>query len=415
MPPPEASILLIGSELTEGRLADRNGRFLAEELSEMGFRVREIRIFPDDDLSLRAGMREMLQSGVRVLLSAGGLGHTTDDLTAQVWAEVLGDKLEVSSSLLAELEGQLQARGIPSLPYLDRYALVPTRGEALPNPIGLAPALYWEVGLQVICALPGPPAEVQAIWHTSLKPRLQKRFSLTSPLHHTFRTTGITESRLSVLIQEWEAQLPPFVRLSYGPSLEGVALHLRAPGDVPIETFLKEVETLRQLIAPYLYAEGNISLAEAILNELRRKGLTLAIAESCTGGHIAAQIVNIAGASDVFLGSVVSYANSAKEALLGVSPTVLQAEGAVSEVVARQMAEGVCRTFGASVGIATTGIAGPTGGSPEKPVGTVWFGIATPKGTIAKRYILPGDRQTVIQRATALALSLTWQVLRAEK
>lgn len=414
MPAPEARILLIGNELVEGRLADRNGSFLAAELSELGFVVSEIRLLPDDPTRLRTAMREALQSEARLILSSGGLGHTIDDLTAALWAEVIGDTLTLSESLLERLRMALERRGIAPLPYLERYALVPTHGEALLNPVGLAPALYWEKGLQVICALPGPPAELQAIWHTHLKPRLLSRFPLAPPLHFTLRTTGITESGVSRLLETWERQLPQDFRLAYNPSWEGVTLHLRAPAGTDADAFFSRVEQLKSILQPYIYGEGQVLLAEAILHRLKAAGLTLAVAESCTGGHLAAEIVNIPGASEVFLGGIVSYANSAKMQLLGVSEETLRTEGAVSEATAIQMAEGVKQALGAEVGVSTTGIAGPGGGSPEKPVGTVWFGIATPWGTEARRYTFPGSRQVVIQRATATALSLLWQALQKQ-
>lgn len=414
MPAPEARLLLIGSELVEGRLADRNGSFLAAELTELGFVVSEIRLLPDDPARLRAAMEEVLHSEARLILSSGGLGHTSDDLTAALWAELLGDTLILSESLLQRLRSALERRGIPPLPYLERYALVPSTGEALVNPVGLAPALYWEKGLQVICALPGPPAELRAIWQMHLKPRLLSRFPIAHPLHYTLRTTGITESGVSALLEPWEKALPPAFRLAYNPSWEGVALHLRAPADADADAFWTKVNELKNLLSPYLYAEGDIPLAEAVLYQLRSAHLTLAVAESCTGGHLAAEIVNIPGASDAFLGGIVSYANSAKANLLRVSPQTLATEGAVSEATALQMAEGVRAALGADIGVATTGIAGPTGGSPEKPVGTVWFGIATPWGAEARRYVFSGDRQVVIQRATATALSLLWQILQKQ-
>ncbi|MCS6896274.1 MAG: nicotinamide-nucleotide amidohydrolase family protein [Bacteroidia bacterium] len=409
MPAPEAQILLIGSELTQGRLVDKNGSFLAQELSQMGFFVREIHILPDDSHLLRSAMKSALKSDSQLVLSSGGLGHTSDDLTIELWAEVLEDRLLLSENILSHLRGLLHARGVTDLPYLERYALVPEKGEALINPVGLAPALYWEKGSKVICALPGPPAELQAIWHATLKQRVQKRFSTQPPLTHTIRTTGISESRLTDLIATWEATLPSTFRLSYNPSWEGVSLHLQAPPDTAPAYFTSFIDTLRETIRPYLYAEGNVSLAEAILHHLKGANLTLAVAESCTGGHLAAEIVNIPGASEVFLGGIVSYSNSAKINLLGVSELTLRTEGAVSETTAIQMAEGVRRAFGAAVGVSTTGIAGPSGGSAEKPVGTVWFGIVTPHTRQAKRYLLSGDRKTIIQRATAIALSLLWQ------
>ncbi|MCX8113311.1 MAG: CinA family nicotinamide mononucleotide deamidase-related protein [Bacteroidia bacterium] len=407
----ETRILLIGSELTEGRIADQNGRFLAAELTDLGFFVRDIQMVPDDKVQLRAVMQEMLASGVALILSSGGLGHTSDDLTAVLWAEVLRDSLVLSEEMLAHLQKQLHARGISSLPYLERYALVPERGKAFVNPIGLAPALCWERDSQMVWALPGPPSELRAIWYASIKPKLQERFPLRPPKQYLVRTTGISESRLSALIDSWEKALPDTFRLAYNPSWEGVTLRLRAPADTETDLILDRVEELRAILRPYIYAEGDISLSEALLQLMKEKGLSLAIAESCTGGALSAEIVKVAGASEVLMGAVVAYANLLKQQLLGVSPYTLETEGAVSEATALQMAEGARKVASADIGLSTTGIAGPAGGSPNKPVGTVWIGLSTPWGASAKKYNFSGDRQTIIQRGVAAALSFLWQNL----
>lgn len=413
MPAPEALVLLVGSELTEGRLQDKNGFFLTQELTALGFLVREVRVLPDEPAFLRGAFLEALATPARLVVSSGGLGHTSDDLTADLWAEVLGDTLQVSPELLAALEERFRQAGRAPLPYLERYARVPRQGEALPNPVGLSPALWWERGLRVIVALPGPPAELRALWQEAVAPRLLDRFGSRAPLTITLRTTGLPESRVSALLADWENRLPPAFRLAYNPSWEGVSLHLRAPAETDPLLFKRQVEELRRILAPYLYGEGAVSLAEAVLDLCRKQGYTLATAESCTGGHLAASIVEVPGASEVFLGGVVSYANSAKETLLGVSAVTLAEKGAVSEEVALQMAEGARQCLGAAIGLATTGIAGPTGGSPEKPVGTVWIAQVGP-GTyrLAHRFTFPGDRHTVLLRATATALSLLWKGLR---
>jgi len=413
MPAPEALVLLIGSELTEGRLQDKNGFFLAQELTELGFFVREVRVLPDEPALLREAFAGALATSARLIVTSGGLGHTLDDLTADLWAEALEDKLEVSPELLAKLEERLRQVGRSPLPYLERYARVPQQGEAIPNPVGLSPALWWEIGLRVIVALPGPPAELRALWQEAIVPRLLDRFGCRAPLTATLRTTGLPESRVSALLADWESHLPSSFRLAYNPSWEGVSLHLRAPADTDPALFAQQVEAARRLLAPYLYGEGAVSLAEAVLDLCRKQGYTLATAESCTGGHLAAALVEVPGASEVFVGGVVSYANSVKEGLLGVSAATLAEKGAVSQEVALQMAEGVRQRLGAAVGVATTGIAGPTGGSPEKPVGTVWIAQVGPGAyQSAHRFLFPGDRQTVIQRATAAALSLLWKGLR---
>jgi nicotinamide-nucleotide amidase len=406
----EAQILLIGSELTEGRLRDAHGVVLSRELTRMGFYVAGIHLLPDDPVKLRLCMQRLLESPAQVIISVGGLGHTSDDLTKALWAEILQDSYVVDAELLSHLRERVSRRGI-TLPYIERYAEVPQGGRAFPNPVGLAPALLWERGEKVIWALPGVPAELRAFWAEVVQPYLLERFGLATPLEITLRTTGLTESALSERIQSWEAEKPAALRLAYNPSWEGVSLHLSAPADFPLSEFEAWIERLRQLLRPYIYAEGPTTLAAALIATLKQQNLTIATAESCTGGHIAAALVDVPGASEVLRGALVAYHNDLKNQLLGVPTTVLETEGAVSEPTARAMVRGIRNLTQSAVGIATTGIAGPTGATPTKPVGLVYIAIETPTRTFVKPYHFPGDRETVITRATATALSLTWQIL----
>jgi nicotinamide-nucleotide amidase len=406
----EAQLLIIGSELTEGRLRDAHGAFLSRELTRLGFYVAGIHLLPDDPAKLRLCMQRLLESPASVIISVGGLGHTSDDLTKPLWAEILGDSYDVDAQLLSLLQERLQKRGV-TLPYIERYAEVPRGGRAFPNPVGLAPALLWEYNEKVLWALPGVPAELQAFWTEVVQPYLLERFGLATPLEITLRTTGLTESGLSARLRTWEAEKPAALRLAYNPSWEGVSLHLSAPADFPLAEFMHWTENLRQIIGPYIYAEGPTTLPAALIAALRQQGLTISTAESCTGGHIAAALVDVPGASDVLRGSVVAYHNDIKKALLNVPALTLETEGAVSEPTAQAMVRGIRNLTRSSIGIATTGIAGPTGGTPTKPVGLVYIAIETPDRTFVKPYHFPGGREVVIARATATALSLTWQIL----
>ncbi len=406
----EAQLLIIGSELTEGRLRDAHAAFLSRELTRMGFYVAGIHLLPDDAARLRVCMERLLESSAELILSVGGLGHTSDDLTKALWAEALGDTCAIDPALLSLLEERIRKRGT-ILPYLERYAEVPSQGRAYPNPVGLAPALLWERPNKVIWALPGVPAELHAFWRETVEPYLLERFGLAIPLEITLRTTGLTESALSHRLQEWEADKPANLRLAYNPSWEGVSLHISAPADFPLSEFDARVDKLRKLLQPYLYAEGPISLSAALIATLRSRDLTVATAESCTGGHIAAALVEVPGASEVFRGALVAYHNDLKQHLLGVSTSVLETEGAVSEPTARAMAHGIRTRTQSDIGIATTGIAGPTGATATKPIGLVYIAVETPERTFVKPFQFSGGREVVIARATATALSLTWQIL----
>ncbi len=406
----EAQLLIIGSELTEGRLRDAHAAFLGRELTQMGFYVAGVHLLPDDREKLRLCMQRLLDSPAELVISVGGLGHTSDDLTKAVWAEVLQDSYVIDPTLLSLLQERLQRRGI-SLPYTERYAEVPVGGRAFPNPVGLAPALLWERPGKVIWALPGVPAELQAFWMEVVRPYLLEQFGLATPTEVTLRTTGLTESALSKRLEAWEAEKPAPLRLAYNPSWEGVSLHLSAPADFALSDFELWANKLRDLLRPYIYAEGPVTLASALISLLKHRGLTLATAESCTGGHIAAALVDVPGASEVFRGALVAYHNDLKQNLLGVPAAILATEGAVSEATARAMVSGIRNRTQSAIGIATTGIAGPTGETPTKPVGLVYIAIETPEKTFVRAFHFTGGRDIVIARATATALSLTWQLL----
>jgi len=408
----EAQLLIIGSELTEGRLWDAHAAFLGAELTRLGFYVGGIHLLPDDHVKLRLGMQRLLQGPASVIISVGGLGHTSDDLTKALWAEMLEDTFSVDTVLLATLRERLRQRN-PDLPYLERYAEVPAQGRAFCNPVGLAPALLWERHGKVIWALPGVPAELKALWMEVVEPYLRESFGLTMPLQTLIRTTGLTESALSERLRDWEAEKPTDIRLAYNPAWEGVSLHLSASADFPTPVFADWTAKLRHLVGPYIYAEGPVPLPAALIQLLAAKNLTLATAESCTGGHIAATLVDIAGASEVLRGSVVAYHNDLKRQLLGIPELVLSTHGAVSEETARLMVQGIRSLTQSSVGIATTGIAGPTGATPTKPIGLVYIAIETPERTFVRAYRFHGGREVVIARATATALSLAWQVLQS--
>ncbi|MCS7169303.1 MAG: nicotinamide-nucleotide amidohydrolase family protein, partial [Candidatus Kapabacteria bacterium] len=310
-------------------------------------------------------------------------------------------------------------RGQPSPERVLRQALLPPSALPLPNPVGQAPGIWIERDGKAVLALPGVPAEMQAIVQTAAVDYLRRlRQRLGSGV--TFRsinlvTAGIAEARLADLIGPPEDLLPDGVTLAFLPSFWGVRLRLDVYADSPemAEQRLEQArQRLQERIQPYLLGEGEVHLSYVVGEELRRRGETLAVAESCTGGLFGAAITDIPGSSDYFLGGHIAYSNAAKTTFLQVPPELLQSVGAVSQEVAELLAENVRRAFGATYGIGITGIAGPGGGTPQKPVGTVWIGLATPERVSARRFVFGTDRAANRQRSVAAALTWLYRYLK---
>ena len=293
--------------------------------------------------------------------------------------------------------------------------MVPDCCTVLHNAHGTAPGMWFDEQGCVIVSLPGVPFEMQHLMEDVVMPRLKSRFALRSIVHRTMITSGIAESILAARIATWEEALPAELKLAYLPSPNIVRLRLSAyevEGESTRRTIDREFEKLYTIIPDNIVGFEQASVEELVHNILIERGLTLAVAESCTGGVIASRFTAQAGASAYMLGGVVSYSNESKCSILGVEAEAIARHGAVSEVVARQMAEGARRAMGADYAISTTGIAGPTGGSEEKPVGTVWIGVATPKGTFAIKRNCGTDRGQIVARATAYAISLLYEQVR---
>jgi nicotinamide-nucleotide amidase len=293
--------------------------------------------------------------------------------------------------------------------------MVPESCKVLFNAHGTAPGMWFEREGKVVISLPGVPFEMRHLMEDEVLPRLKERFSLRQIVHRTLITSGLAESMLAERIAEWEEALPEYLRLAYLPSPNIVRLRLSAY-EVDGATVEQEIEQqfkkLEALIPAHIVGYEGATVQEMVHNMLIENGKTLAVAESCTGGSISSKFTAMAGASAYFLCGVTAYANEAKRDLLGVDASLLEKYGAVSEQVARAMAEGVRRISGADYAVATTGIAGPTGGSPEKPVGTVWFAVASERGTEAMMRISGTDRGQIIDRATAYAIEMLYKELK---
>ena len=403
-----ASIITIGDEILIGQIVDTNSVSIARHLNDAGIVVRERVSIGDDRSAIVETLRRSLAASQVVILT-GGLGPTKDDITKKTLAEMFGSRLVNDPVVAAHVERMLTERGIAFNELNRSQALVPACCTVLFNAHGTAPGMWFEDEGRVVVSLPGVPFEMEHLMQDEVMPRLKDRFALKQIVHRTLITSGLAESMLAERIETWETALPPYLKLAYLPNPGAVRLRLSAY-EVEGESVSQEIErqfaALRTLIPEHIVGFETATLQELVHNLLTERGQTLATAESCTGGTIAARFTAMPGASAYFRCGVVSYSNEAKIGLLGVDPAALERFGAVSEQVARQMAEGVRRAADSDYAVATTGIAGPAGGSAGKPVGTVWIAVAGPRGTVAVLKQCGTDRGQIIDRASSQAIAL---------
>jgi nicotinamide-nucleotide amidase len=412
---PAVEIITIGDELLYGQVVDTNSAWMGQELGKIGLRIRQISSVSDQaDEIVRA--LDQARERAQVVLMTGGLGPTKDDLTKHVLARYFGTELELYEPSLRDVEAIFARFNRPMLEVNRQQAYLPKSCTPLRNAVGTAPGMWFEDGGVVFVSMPGVPFEMKHLMTTLVLPKLQAHFQVPPIEHAVLQTVGQGESFLAEQIADWEAQLPPNLKLAYLPYLGGVRLRLTASddGQPNLRARLEaQLPALRQLLGPYLFAEGEVPLEEAIGNLLKERGLTIGTAESCTGGAIAQKLTSVAGSSAYFQGSIVAYANEVKMRLLGVQSETLAAHGAVSEATVREMAEGARRQLGVDVAVATSGIAGPGGGSDDKPVGTFWLAYADSHQTIARKISFNRGRQLNIDFITVAALNLVRQHLPA--
>ena len=403
-------LLTVGDEILLGQIVDTNAAWLGERLAAAGVDLQRSETVGDDRGQILGALGRATDAGAGVVVVTGGLGPTHDDITRACVAEASGRALEFRPEVLDQIRERYAGRG-RTMPEIGRVmAEVPAGFDVLPNPKGSAPGLWGErdVGgrTQVVAVLPGVPHEMKAIFEGSVLPRLIRRQDGVV-LSRTLLTVGEGESDLSVRIRD--VALPDGLRLAYLPSLGQVRVRVTARG--PDRSAARRdldaaCDAIRETLGRLVYGEDDQSLEGVVLDALAEAGRTLAVAESCTGGALAARLTLVPGASRSFLGGVVAYANDAKVDLLGVDPAAIEAHGAVSEAVARQLAAGARERLGADVGVATTGIAGPTGGTPDKPVGTVWLAYDDGETQRAVRLRLTTDRAVNVALSATAALDL---------
>lgn len=404
----KASILTIGDEILIGQIVDTNSVSIARHLNAAGIVVHEKCSIGDDRAQIVAAV-ERAMSESQVVVITGGLGPTKDDITKKTLADLFGGGMVHDERVAAHVERMLAGRGIEFNALNRSQAMVPASCTVLFNAHGTAPGMWFERDGRVVISLPGVPYEMEHLMEDEVMPRLKARFSLRQIVHRTMITAGLAESMLAERIAAWEDALPPYLKLAYLPNPGAVRLRLSAY-EVDGESVARQIESrfeeLRRIIPDLFVGYETASVEESIHRLLTERGKTLALAESCTGGSIAARFTALPGASAYFLCGVVAYANAAKRDVLGVDEGLIARHGAVSESVARAMAEGARRIAQSDYAISTTGIAGPTGGTEEKPVGTVWIAVAGPDGTRTLLKQCGTDRRQIIDRASAFALGL---------
>ncbi len=402
-----AEIITIGDEILIGQIVDTNSAWLGQVLGEAGIRIGRITSVRDEADEIAASVTEAL-SRAALVLTTGGLGPTKDDITKHTLAELFGMPLARNEQVYEHIRALLAARGVEFNALNQSQALLPEGCTVLPNRNGTAPGMWFPLNGHVLVSLPGVPFEMKELVRDEVLPRVKAHFALSGITHKTAVTFGLAESVLAERIAPWEESLPESLHLAYLPGAGGVRLRLSAyetDAQKARAAIDERFAALKKLIPGCLVGYGTISLEEALAEALKKRGEWVATAESCTGGNVALRLTALPGASAWFKGSVVAYANEVKTALLGVEPGALESEGAVSRTVAEQMAQGARRATGATYGLSTTGVAGPDGGTPEKPVGTVWMALATPEGVLSWQKNFGSLRPEIVERASSFVIN----------
>lgn len=407
----EAEIISIGNELLSGNTLNSNATFIARKLHETGVTVKYIQTIGDEAGVIREALAQAMGRS-RIVLITGGLGPTHDDITKNVVAEFFESKLIFKEEIFQRIQKMFEKRGIP-MPEVNRnQALVPEIADLMPNPVGTAPGLIFKIDKKFTFVMPGVPREMMAMVEDSVIPRLRRECPECRVAVNLFRTTGIAES---AIYEKIEKDLPAFsgYEIAFLPRFTGVDLRVIRSGNEldDQDKFNKFKNILYKQVSEYIYCEEDIGLEEVLGRLLKIKKETIAVAESLTGGLIQDRITNIPGSSAYFLGGVITYSNTAKTEILDVNEETLVTHGAVSAEVAAEMARGVQKKFRSDLAISTTGIAGPTGATANKPLGLVYVGIAHHSDIITKRFEFGKDRKINKQRSAQAVLELARRVM----
>lgn len=410
----KAEIITIGDELLIGQVIDTNSAWLGQQLTFNGIRVKQKTAVSDSPEHIIEVLTEAIKRSDVIILT-GGLGPTKDDLTKQTLAKYFGMKMRLDEDVLSDVAELFKRFGREVTETNRTQAEIPDGCEVIRNPNGTAPGMWFNRGEKVVVSMPGVPYEMKAMFSDAVLPKLRARFNLPAIYHRTVMTQGIGESWLSDTLEEWEASLKKEnIGLAYLPSPGMVRLRLTAYGSDKTELQNKvdaKIELLPALIGKFIFATEDTTLEKVVGQMLSKSNFTLVTAESCTGGYISHLITSVAGSSAYFLGSTVTYANEAKSSLLDIPQELINKNGAVSEEVVKAMAKNVRVKLGADYAISTSGVAGPGGGTLEKPVGTIWIAVASENGVEAKLFQFGDNRERNILRTAQSALMMLYKQL----
>jgi nicotinamide-nucleotide amidase len=403
----QAEIITIGDEILIGQIVDTNSAWMAQQLNDIGINIKQITSVSDDEQHIINALNEA-KNRADIIFMTGGLGPTKDDITKNTLCKYFKTKLVFDEKAYAAVEYQFKIRGKEVTPVNRKQAELPESCTAVYNKNGTASGMWFENDGKHFISMPGVPFEMKAMMENDVLPLLKQKFKTPFIYHKTVLTQGAGESFLAEMIENWEDNLPPHIRLAYLPSPGAVRLRLTAKGDsekIKQETE-EQVIKLKHIIEKYIYGYDDETLEGIVGKLLRDKKQTVSTAESCTGGYISHLITSVEGSSDYYIGSIISYANSIKENFLNVDAATIENDGAVSEPVVLAMAKTLKEKFNTDYSIAVSGIAGPGGGSAEKPVGTVYIAIATPQKVFAKSFRFGNNRMRNIHVSGQTALNM---------
>lgn len=405
---PVSEIITIGDELLIGQTIDTNSAWIGERMSMIGIPVHRIISISDNPEEIRTALAESMRRAAVVLIT-GGLGPTNDDRTKTTLTDFFGAQLVEDESVLEDILLLLKARNFPMTALNRAQALVPDNCRVIHNPEGTAPGMWWERDGTVVVSMPGVPFEMKALMETTVLPALSSQFKTPAILHKTIMTIGVGESKLASMLGKWESDLPENFSLAYLPSPGMVKVRITGTGDDRALLQLKMAgltDSLVEIAREYFFGFDEITLEQLVGRLLTENNLTLSTAESCTGGNIARLITRIPGSSAYFQGSIVAYANEMKMKFLDITETMLIKYGAVSQNVVEQMAKSCLLHLNSDFSVATSGIAGPDGGSISKPVGTVWIAVASKKGVVSQCFQFGEHRERNVVKASQTALNM---------
>jgi len=409
-----AEIITIGDEILIGQIVDTNSAWMAAKLNEQGIRVKQISSVSDDKQHILNALAEAAKRA-DIILITGGLGPTKDDITKKTIAEYFNVPLVLNREALDNVTHIFECYNRPLLEVNKKQAEVPANCEVILNNNGTAPGMWFNVAGKIYVSMPGVPFEMMYMMEAQVIPKLKTALELPVIIHKTILTVGEGESFLAEKIADIENELPTYIKLAYLPKMGQVRLRLSAYGEdeAELQNQIDEFATkIAERVGANVVALEDIPLEKVVLNLMAKKGLSLSVAESCTGGYIAHLITQHAGSSQVFLGGAVTYSNELKKSILGVRHDTLQQYGAVSEQTVKEMVEGALLRFKSDYAIAVTGIAGPDGGTEDKPVGTVWIAVANANKTVAKKFTFANKRTQNIERSAVAAFFMLITLLK---